>query len=100
MQKHSRGRGQKRLSGQTFPVNLGGHKIEMTRDQIIANGQGWQRCHGEHAGTKVNSLSIKRIGNRIFLKDGGKLAGYNLAELAVALPEIKTLIDGPAPTAA
>ncbi len=65
----------------------------MTRDQVLANGQGWKRCHGEHAGTQVNSLSIKRIGNKVFLKDKSKLSGYDVHELAVAMPEIQTLID-------
>ena len=95
MQKHTRARGSKStVSSQTFPVIIEGHQIPMTREQVIANGQGWKRCHGEHDGTKVNSLSIKRIGNKIFVKDGKSVAGYDLAELAVALPEIKGLIDG------
>jgi hypothetical protein len=95
MQKHTRARGSKSgVSPQIFPVTIDGHQIPMTRDQVIANGKGWKRCHGEHNGTQVNSLSVKRIGDRIFVKDGHKLSGYALAELAVALPEIKGLIDG------
>lgn len=95
MQKQSRARGSKlAVSSQTFPVTIDGHQIPMTRDQVIANGKGWKRCHGQHNGTQVNSLSVKRIGNKIFVKDGHNLAGYDLDELAVALPEIKGLIDG------
>lgn len=96
MQKQqSRARGSKSIvSPQIFPVTIDGHQIPMTRDQVIANGKGWKRCHGQHNGTQVNSLSIKRIGDKIFLKDGNRLAGYDLDELAVALPEIKGLIDG------
>ncbi len=92
-QKHTRARGQKPRFDQVFPVKIDGHQTTMTRDQVIANGQGWKRCHGEHGGTKVNSLSIKPIGDKIFIKDGGKLSGYDLNELAVALPEIQVLID-------
>jgi hypothetical protein len=94
LSKQTRARGQKSTSGQTFPVKIDGHQIAMTRDQVIANGQGWKRCHGEHDGTKVNSLSIKRIGDKVFVKNGGKLSGYDVNELAVALPEIQGLIDG------
>lgn len=100
MQKQqTRTRGRKPASTQTFPVSIDGHQIAMTREQVIANGQGWKRCHGEHDGTKVNSLSIKRIGNKIFIKDDGKLAGYDLAELSVALPEIQGLISSAKDTA-
>lgn len=93
MNKHPRARGHKPVPEQTFPVNIEGHQIAMTRKQVIANGQGWKRCHGEHNGIQVNSLSIKRIGDRIFVKDGGKMDGFDVAELAVALPGIKDLID-------
>ncbi|MBP6929461.1 MAG: hypothetical protein KBB77_00835 [Candidatus Moranbacteria bacterium] len=93
MQKQqTRTRGRKPTPVQTFPVNIDGHQIAMTREQVIANGQGWKRCHGEHDGTKVNSLSIKRIGDKVFIKDGGKMSGFDVAELAVALPEIQGLI--------
>lgn len=99
MQKQSRHRGQKSSRTQTFAVNLGGHNIAMSRDQVLANGQGWKKCHGEHEGVQVNSLSIKRIGDKIFVKDGSRLAGYNVHELAVAMPGITGLIKDGTPTA-
>lgn len=96
MQKQSRHRGQKVPFGKTFKVSLGGHDIDMTRDQVLGNGHGWKKCHGEHDGTQVNSLSIKRIGDKVFIKDKGSLSGYDVHELAVAMPEIKALIDSDA----
>lgn len=100
MHKQTRGRGQQRRANPsvTFPVLIDGHKLDMTREQVIANGQGWQRCHGEFGDQKVNSLSIKRIGDKVFIKDKGKLAGYDLAEIAVALPKIQALIGTPTTT--
>jgi len=79
---------------QTFLVNIDGHQIAMTREQVNANGQGWKKCHGEHNGNVVHSLSVKRIGDMVFIKSGDRrTAGYDIAELAVALPKIKDLID-------
>lgn len=92
MQQHSRQRSKKGQQ-KTFKVNIDGHTIDMTRDQVIANGQGWKKCHGEHNGTEVHSLSIKRIGDRIFLKDQGDLSSFDYHELAVAIPEMQNLID-------
>lgn len=75
----------------------------MTRAQVIDNGLGWKKCHGKHGDTVVNSLFVKPIGNKIFLKDGKSLEGYDANELAAALSDIAGLIKtiaGPAPTAA
>jgi hypothetical protein len=92
--QHPRARGQRNRGQQTFPVTIDGHKIAMTREQVIGNGVGWIRCHGEYAGQKVESLSIKQIGDKAFIKDKGRLAAYDIAEIMVALPQIKALIEG------
>lgn len=108
MQKqHAQGRrGQRSAKGSqtTFMVKIDGHVIGLTREQIIANGEGWKKCHGTHGDTEVNSLSIKRMGGTIFLKDDKRrLSAFDANELAVALPEIAGLIKdatGTAPSVA
>ena len=103
MQEKSRSRNRgktNRRASNTYLVNLGGHNIQLTREQVIDNGQGWKKCHGIHGETKVNSLSIKRMGNTIFLKDNKlRLEGYDASELAVVLPEVASLIKDATGTA-
>lgn len=97
MQKKRQPRGKK-----TFPVNLEGHRINLTSDQVIGAKDSWQNCHGQASdGTKVNSLKIKRIGDTVFIRDDNRrqLAGFKWHELEVALPEIQSLINGDASSA-
>jgi len=103
MQEKSRSRNRgktNRRASITYLVNFDGHNIQLTREQVIANGQGWKKCHGIHGETKVNSLSIKRMGGTIFLKsDKGRLSAFDANELAVALPEAASLIKDATGTA-
>lgn len=82
-------------SARTFKVNIDGHMLSLTPDQILSDKSGWTPCHGEVGDIKVRSLSIKRMGDKIMVKNGhGKLAGcYDANEFAVMAKKFMFSID-------
>ncbi len=67
-------------------VVIHGHKLNLTAGQILADKDSWTHCHGKVGNDEVRSLSIKRMGDKIMVRDGqGALVGcFDENEFAVA----------------
>lgn len=74
-----------RTNVKTYRTIIGGHQIDLTANQILADKKGWIPCHGEIDDTKVRSLSIKEIGDKTMIRNGnGALVGvYDTDEFKV-----------------